>query len=354
MIDYSSFKAEDFLLDVQFIDYCKNRNDSYFRESVIKKHPGIENEIDTAIEMFDLISFKASPKEKEVELNKLKAVLSSSDRKHTQSPVVKSTFNFGRFKNFAVASIILGIIAAGSIWYNSTFNTQNSAQEYSLNQFNNIITSPFDNRREVALPDGSTVLLNYGSTIKVEDNFNAKARRVFLEGEAFFTIQPDTKRPFTVITTYSQTTALGTSFKVKDVPGKKSANIMLATGKVKVVSATKQKEQQEFILTPGNQLTINQSGNTIPATFSQQQLADWRNIQINFEAADLATIIREVEYYYGVKILLQNEPQNQVALTGKFYDKSLKDVLEAISFTNKLTYTQKKNTVYIEFKDKLK
>ena len=354
MIDYSSFKAEDFLLDDRFIDYCKNKTDSDFRESLLKNHPGIETEINKATQLFEMMSLKTSPEEKVVELNKLKAVLSYSDNKQEDVPVVKSKINFYRLKNFVAAAIILGIIAAGSIWYNTTFNKQNTPQEYSLNQFTTIIPSPFDERKEVTLPDGSTVLLNYGSTIKLENNYNQKERRVILEGEAFFTVQPNTKKPFTVLTKHSQTTALGTSFKVKDFPGENSSNVMLATGKVRVFPVTMQKEEKEFILFPGKQLTIDQAGNSFPADFSQQQLSDWKNIQINFESADLATIIREVEYYYGVRMVLQNEPGNQVALTGKFYEKSLKDVLEAISYTNKLTYTQKQNTVYIYFNNGLK
>ena len=351
MADYSSFKAEDFLLDDRFIDYCKNRNDKDFREMLEKNHPEIDGEVVKAIEMYDLISLKATSRQKEVELNNLKTVLSSIDKSNESNPA-RSKTRFHRINYFVAAALLLGIIAAGSIWYNSTFKTQNKVQEYSLKQFNTILTSPVDDRREVTLPDGSTIVLNYGSTIKVEDGFNEKNRRVFLQGEAYFIVETNIKKPFTVITNHSQTTALGTSFKIKDVPGENSANIMLATGKVNVLAGT-QKEQQAFILTPGNQLTINQSGKAIPATFSQQQLTGWKNIQINFESADLATIIRQVEYYYGVKIVLQNEPQSPIALTGKFYDKSLKDVLEAISFTNKLTYRQKENTVFIEFKNQL-
>ncbi len=354
MTDYSTFKAEDFLLDDRFIDYCKNRNDNNFRESLIKNNPIIETEVNKAVELFEILSVSTSPEEKEVELKRLKASLSSSDNKLNQLPIINSKFNFGRFKNFAAAAIILGIIAVGSFWYTTIFNKQNSIQEYSLQQFKSTITSPFDDRKEVVLPDGSIILLNYGSTINVEENYNEQNRRVFLEGEAFFTIQPDTKRPFTVLTKHSQTTALGTSFKVKDFPGDNYSNVMLATGKVKVVTVTKQKEQTEIILMPGNQLTIDQAGNSIPNTFSQEQLTDWKNIQINFEGADLPSIIKEVEYYYGVHIILQNEPRNEVALTGKFHDKSLKDVLKAISFTNKLSYTQQQNTVYIHFNDELK
>ena len=354
MIDYSSFMAEDFLLDDRFVDYCKNKTDSDFWESLLKDDPGIETELNKAIQLFEIMSLKTSPEEKEVELNKLKAVLSSSENKQEDVPAVKSKIKLYRFKNFAAAAIILGIIAAGSFWYNTSINRHKTRQEYSLNQFNLIIAAPSDDRREVKLADGSTVLLNYGSTIKVEDNYNEKDRRIFLEGEAFFTVQPNAKRPFTVLTKHSETTALGTSFKVKDVPGENCANIMLATGKVNVLPLKNQNEGEEFILLPGNQLTIDQSEGFLPATFSQQQLTNWKNIQINFEGTELASIIREVEYYYGVRMVLQNEPQNQVALTGKFYEKSLKDVLEAISFTNKLTYTQKQNTVYIHFNNEFK
>ncbi len=355
MIDYSTFKAEDFLLDDHFIDYCKNKTeDKFLWKSLSNEYPGMEMEMDKAIKLFEIMNLKTSPEEKEEELKKLKAVISFFENSGESFRPIKPKTNFFRIKYFVAAAIILGIIVAGSIWYNTAIIKQNLLQEYSLDQFKTTITSPFDDRKEVTLPDGSTVLLNYGSTIKVDENYNAQDRRIFLEGEAFFTVHPDKKRPFTVLTEHSKTTALGTSFKVKDYPGEDFSTVMLATGKVKVVAVTKQKKQEEFILIPGKQLTIDRAGNSIPVSFSQQQLTDWRNIQINFEGADLSEITKEVEFYYGVQIVQQNQPENQVALTGKFYDKPLKDVLEAISYTNKLTYTQKQNTVYIHFNDGLK
>ena len=355
MIDYSTFKAEDFLLEDDFIDYCKNKNEhKEFWEALSKKHPGIEIEINKALRLFEIISLKTSSEEKELELTKLKAVLLSSKPVEEPARPIRIETNFNRIKYFVAAAIILGIIAAGSIWYNSALFKQDVQQEYSLEQFKMSIIAPSDARKEVVLPDGSTVLLNYGSTIRVEENYNEKDRRIYLEGEAFFTVQPDTKRPFTVLSKFSQTTALGTSFKVKDFPGDHFSNVMLVTGKVKVVPVTKQKNHEEFTLNPGQQLTFDQSGKAIAGTFIQQQFADWKNNHIIFEGADLSAIMRNIEFYYGVKIVLQNEPKNRVALTGQFENKPLKDVLEAISYTNKLTYSQKQNTIYIHFNEGLK
>ncbi len=38
-----------------------------------------------------------------------------------------------------------------------------------------------------------------------------------------------------------------------------------------------------------------------------------------------------------------------IAFTGKFYEKSLNEVLEAVAFTNKFHYSQKGNAVSIRF-----
>src|SRR5690606_4549797 len=71
----------------------------------------------------------------------------------------------------------------------------------------------------IKLPDGSTVLLNTGSTLDFPEAFDAQTREVRLSGEAFFNIREDQARPFVVHTGALKTTVLGTSFNVKAYEG---------------------------------------------------------------------------------------------------------------------------------------
>lgn len=71
-------------------------------------------------------------------------------------------------------------------------------------------------RKTVELADGSRVDLSTATALSV--NFSPTQRRVtLLSGAAFFTVTPDSSRPFTVKADAGQTTALGTAFEVAHV-----------------------------------------------------------------------------------------------------------------------------------------
>ena len=66
---------------------------------------------------------------------------------------------------------------------------------------------------EILLPDGSAVTLNANSKLQY---YTHSARKVWLEGEAFFEVKkiPETAEPFQVVTNDLTITVLGTTFNV--------------------------------------------------------------------------------------------------------------------------------------------
>ncbi|NJO88288.1 MAG: FecR domain-containing protein [Chloroflexia bacterium] len=50
-------------------------------------------------------------------------------------------------------------------------------------------------KTKITLPDGSIVHLNSGSKLHYPKQFNEQSRDVYLEGEAFFDVKKDTRRP---------------------------------------------------------------------------------------------------------------------------------------------------------------
>ena len=86
--------------------------------------------------------------------------------------------------------------------------------------------------REVDLPDGSRVWLNAGSTLSYMHQFSDKYRKVFLSGEAFFSVTRDSHRPFQVFAAKTLTEVLGTSFHVRAGPDEQEVQVTVVTGKV--------------------------------------------------------------------------------------------------------------------------
>lgn len=87
---------------------------------------------------------------------------------------------------------------------------------------------------KIMLSDGSTVLLQPGSSIRYLQNFDAEKREVNLSGEAFFDVARNPQRPFYVYANNVVTRVLGTSFVVKSPVGQSTIEVEVKTGRVHV------------------------------------------------------------------------------------------------------------------------
>ncbi len=74
----------------------------------------------------------------------------------------------------------------------------------------------------LTLSDGTRVWLNSETSIQYPVAFGAKERRVFVQGEAYFEVAKDAKKPFTVQFMSSSVTVLGTSFNIRAYPEEKT------------------------------------------------------------------------------------------------------------------------------------
>lgn len=355
MPDYTNYTAADFLLEESFLNYCRSiPADKAFWEDFIEQHPAMIPEINRAKNLYLIVSTTVSDEEKKMAADKLKASIDVLKQQiETNNAVYPISTKIKKYLyRFTAAAIVIGIIIYVAIAYNTdglkNFNIPIAA--FTKASYQQVIQSGDNQRKQVQLADGSTVLLNYGSVLKVSDNYNQTQRWVYLEGEAFFSVKPDKNKPFVVITNKSATTALGTSFKVRSYGGEDDNEVMLATGKVKVQSMLNENNNTNITLLPGEQTICTKNNRFSKSTFNLAVLEDWRNTKIIFEKADLNEIIQKLKFNYGVKVALQNKPDKEIAFTGKFSNQSLLEVLEAISFTNKFNYTQTGNTVSIFFK----
>ena len=89
--------------------------------------------------------------------------------------------------------------------------TQTENEEVAATDNNKLVTYD-DSEFWLTFEDGTKVHLNYNTTLKYPSHFSTVSRTVYLDGEAYFQIAKDDKRPFRVITANGIVKQYGTSF----------------------------------------------------------------------------------------------------------------------------------------------
>lgn len=164
-------------------------------------------------------------------------------------------------------------------------------------------TVPRGERATVSLPDGSTVELSAGSTLRYAPFWWPGPRAVTLDGEAFFDVQTD-DRPFVVETFNARVWVRGTRFNVRAWPDDPAwrTTIALVEGSVDVMpraadtASVELRPNQMFIVTRDTTETLS------AAEGSLNRALAWRSGGLAFVDQPLGTALRELERRFALDI----------------------------------------------------
>lgn len=237
----------------------------------------------------------------------------------------------------AVASVIAFLVATPpSPSPSHTNNTvQGSGNEYATSN---------GERREIRLPDGTTVKLNVASRLRVPSSFvggrdgePGSARIVELEGEALFNVAHNSERAFRVRTRSADIKVLGTVFGVRSYPSSKTSTptasgtgatppetrVVVASGRVAVAAVTPNGgHAQVATLVAGDVASITPTGSATvdhPSNVSDQ-LA-WTDGRLVFNNAPVREVVAELERWYNLRIEVRSAAVGTRVLTTTFVDK---------------------------------
>jgi transmembrane sensor len=216
------------------------------------------------------------------------------------------------------AAIICIFVGAASIWY----LTNQPANEGAM-----ILVSEAKALHE-KLSDGSEVHLNKNSKVSYSATLNSDpVRKLTLEGEAFFNVSKDEKRPFIIETKDLTVKVLGTSFNVKS--REERTEITVATGKVAVSRSGK-----EVILTPGHTLTFTKKSGTWTRSSQHDELYDYYvNNQLTATRQPLLKVINILSEFYETPITVDSGRSGERITTVLNLNKSLDENLNYINST---------------------
>lgn len=273
--------------------------------------------------------------------------IKEGNSKNKQLPIYpKSRPPKNIYWKYAVAIVIVIMVAAALLIQDTTSDNNQEEVTPELSYIEK--TNPNGQKSNIHLSDGTVIIMNSGSWIKYPAVFAKDKRVIELEGEAFFTVASDQKRPFTVLSGTLSTTALGTAFNIKAFPEEESMKISLAEGKV-VVNRIDQPTEQSYFLNPGESIEYNkQNRNIRKIKLLSQSDFDWKEGVITFKRASFEEIIHTLERWYGVKFVVQRKKVIKKGFTGSFKKKSLDEVLKGISFSSNFQYEIKDKTVVIK------
>lgn len=194
----------------------------------------------------------------------------------------------------------------------------------------NEISVPKGNRSLVKLPDGSKAWLANGSRLLYPETFSGKTRSVILEGEAFFTVVKDEKKPFIVSIGESRIQVLGTEFSVVAYPGDNLTQIDLVSGSVRFEFPNNKGGYQACLLDPLFSLIYDKaSGNLRKAPIVDSFYKYWQNGVFEFRNETFGNLAKKMERIYSVKISLEDSSICRTTFTGAFHiDSNIYTIME--------------------------
>lgn len=206
------------------------------------------------------------------------------------------------------------------------------------------ITVPNAEIASITLPDGSSVELNSGSTLRYNRLFAFTNRDITLNGEAYFSVE-NGDEPFTVEANGSVTQVTGTEFNVRSWSNDPAdeTTITVTEGNVQFYPAGDSSKMVSLQAGQSSQLSRNMSSPVQPKTFKEENLA-WRENRLVFQETSLVVIIQDLERNFDVEIELDAEQMDYETLTA-YYNQptNIETVLEDICTVKGLRYTKTNN-----------
>jgi transmembrane sensor len=239
---------------------------------------------------------------------------SSSGARHALYPAVRWT------RRFATAACVVAIAVVVDKSLSPTESS--SEREY---------TTALGERATITLDDGTRVQLSVGTTLRVLRG--SGGRSVELDGEAYFIVRHRPASPFIVRTARGTARDLGTEFSVRDYRNEAYLQVVVATDSVELFNnAPNDSGATLLTLRPRDRALIDQQGRvTVTSGVALDQYIAWTRGRLLFDDDSLATVLRELERWYDLRIGVGDPSLAAERITISFETESADEALSALA-----------------------
>lgn len=256
----------------------------------------------------------------------------------------------------AIAASVTLLLAAG--WYTFTTLTASDSGHptYTADNYRIERVNESEEPILITLPDNSSVLLSQNSRILYPKVFDGNTREVELEGQAFFEVTKNAKKPFYVNAGHLVAKVLGTSFEINTAAPGRQVRVIVRTGTVGIYTdgATPQQDpgqKPNVVLTQNEQLTYGEVGKQLQHTRLEAAAVDALDVPdtyLQFVGTPVAAAFQALEKAYGVTIAYDPEQVAGCSVTARFTDEPFALKLDLICRSIGVRYTLANDRVAIE------
>lgn len=258
---------------------------------------------------------------------------------------------FLRIAAVFILAFAIGSLATWLVHYSADSEIQMTYQEIKV---------PLGSQSELTLPDGTKVWLNSGSRLTYPGYFNSNHRQVELEGEAFFDVITNKKKPFIVDAQGVMVKALGTKFNVKAYKEEDIVRTTLIEGVVTIKHgdfnleeiylkpnqvASIQKNGKDISLSELNESGENETilaskeGLVLKKLEDPRPMVSWKEEEWIIKNQPFDELAKNLERRYDVSIEFKDVDLKKFRFTGVIKDESLEQVLQVLHLTTPLEYS---------------
>ncbi|HEU4642609.1 MAG TPA: FecR domain-containing protein [Gemmatimonadaceae bacterium] len=253
----------------------------------------------------------------------------------------------------AAAVVVAAAAGAGARWYAGQAEHDAPQSRYRMEAQHGRIVS-------VRLADGSRVTLAAGSALEVPRTFPEGGRDVAVTGQAYFEIAHDSTHPFRVHTRGALTRVLGTKFDVRAYPEDSAVTVVVTEGHVAfgadagagLPSGASRRRASGAV--PSVTLSRGDRARLVPGGVvrvergvgGERDLA-WMQGRLEFVDTPLRAVVRDVERWYDVHIVLSDSSLASAPVTASFGNEPVDGVLRTLAVSLDVPLRRRGDTAWL-------
>jgi ferric-dicitrate binding protein FerR (iron transport regulator) len=219
-------------------------------------------------------------------------------------------------------------------------------QETGKQVFNQLIV-PTGRRSSLTFADGTRIWVNSDSKVIYPVQFLSSKREIFIEGEVYLQVAPQTGVPFLVKTKQVDVSVLGTQFNVSAYENEPQTHVILVDGKIEVST----QEHKKSILSPNQRFRYDAATRKVHIDYVEvDPYIAWKDGYYDFRQQPLDVVLNKLAKYYAVPMEWDAAIGTQTC-SGKLDLKDdLSEVLKVLTEAAPMVVEEKENHIYIHVK----
>ena len=196
----------------------------------------------------------------------------------------------------------------------------------------------------ILFQDGSQAYLNSDTKMSYPEKFGLKNRKVFLEGEAYFDVSSNKRRPFIVETDKALVTVLGTSFNVNAYGNDDLIEVVLDEGEV-VLGVDK----RNYTLLPGQKAIYNKVNGLTSIANMRKSLEEsiWRDNVLHFSNTPLYDVVKTLNRRFDIRFVIENSAALEYTYTLTSKQTTIEDILLELEKITPVKFVLEDNIVHV-------